>query len=37
MVILQGMRHVFIGLGLGVIASLVLIRFLGASVLGDCE
>ncbi|HSL53538.1 MAG TPA: ABC transporter permease [Pyrinomonadaceae bacterium] len=34
MVILQGIRNVFIGLGLGVIASLVLIRFLDASGLG---
>jgi putative ABC transport system permease protein len=33
MVILQGMRNVFIGLGLGLIASLVLTRFMGASVL----
>lgn len=32
MVILQGMRNVFIGLGLGMIASLALIRFMGASV-----
>jgi putative ABC transport system permease protein len=32
MVVLQGMRNVFIGLGLGVLASFLLIRFMGAPV-----